>query len=114
MLTIQVNESLNHFSTQAGQLMQKYRMFEGLLGLRTIEIKKVDDGGNKIHPIIVKKNNKENKLKVDLEKITEQSVNTYFRDGDEFVFKLTSFDKWIKVIINYKLKGHNLIQFTTH
>ena len=98
MLTIQQNESLNHLSSQVGQLMQKYRIFEGLLGLRAIEVKKVDDGGSKINPIILKQNWPMNKNKIDLEKISDDTVTPYFTDGDEFVFKLTSFDKWIKVI----------------
>jgi hypothetical protein len=41
MITIQPHETLNHLSNHIGQLMQKYRMFENLLGLRASEIKVV-------------------------------------------------------------------------
>lgn len=42
----------------------------------------------------------------------ESTVGDILKDGDEFVFKLTSFDRWIKCIINYQLKGFNGIKFT--
>lgn len=41
MITIQPHETLNNLSNHIGQLMQKYKMFENLLGLRASEIKVV-------------------------------------------------------------------------
>jgi hypothetical protein len=46
-------------------------------------------------------------------RVSEDTVGDILRDGDEFVFKLTSFDKWIQMIINFKLKNHSHLKFTT-
>ena len=44
-----------------------------------------------------------NEFKADVEE-TEELVGDAFHDGDEFVFKLRSYDSWIKVIIRFQLK----------
>ena len=108
MLTIQPHDSLNHLSSQMGQHMQKYRIFENLLGLRAVEVKKVDGEGSKIHPILLRLNDGPNRKNLDMKKISENTVSTYFMDGDEFVFKLTSFDKWVKVRISLLCNTLNL------
>lgn len=43
---------------------------------------------------------------------SDKAVGDYLHDGDEFVFKLTSFDKWIKVITHFKLKSYPSIKFS--
>lgn len=110
MLTIQPHDSLAHMSNQIGQLMQKYRIFQNLLGLRACEIKKMAD---------LESNQQVLKLKIDRQQsmtndvnVKEQLVGDILNDGDEFVFKLTSFDRWIKWIVNFQLKGFNGIKFT--
>ena len=50
-------------------------------------------------------------FKVDTDE-TPELVGDAFHDGDEFVFKLQSHDKWIKIIIRFQLKGFKDIKFT--
>lgn len=66
----------------------------------------------KLFPYVIHPNKPTGEQDLDNENSGEK-VGNLLHDGDEFVFKLTSFDKWVKVIINYSLKNHNHIKFTT-
>jgi len=123
MITVPQSETLKHLSSQIGQLMQKYRIFENLLGLRASEIKvlncqeknKTGDLENnmssRLFPYVFKKNKSSNENGVDASEI-EEIIGDYLHDGDEFVFKLESFDKWIKVFIRFQLKSFPEIKFS--
>jgi len=105
--------------------MQKYRMFENLLGLRALEINKVkstevnpDDSSSDIElgkPPGSYRFNRHKSIPVENEETekSKETISSVLRDGDEFVFKLASFDKWIQVIINLELKGSSPIKFNT-
>lgn len=112
MITIQPHESLKYLSRYIGQTLQKYTMFQSLLSLKAVDF------------TVIKNSEKSSKLeKNDIEHGPNQNeglvsgpgqdnipkdeydrpIYTKFRDGDEFVFSCTSFDKWIKIIIVYQL-----------
>jgi len=120
MVTVQPHETLNHLSSRIGQLMQNYRMFRNLLGLRATELKVVARNGHPIrddddsysirklirlnftHPDIEAQQNESDHNEVD------EPVEKVLQDGDEFVFKLISFDKWIKIELHFELEEEDL------
>ena len=62
-------------------------------------------------PLSLNKGSTDNKNRIDLEKISGEVVCTYLKDGDEFIFKLTSFDKWVKVIETFNLYSNIFLLF---
>lgn len=117
MVTVQTQETLSHLSSQIGQLMQKYRMFHNLLGLRATELKVITRDG---HPLnhddsvlsirrLIRLNfggkKREGLVEDSDEEKVDESVGKMLKDGDEFVFKLISFDKWITIYIHFELEG---------
>lgn len=63
------------------------------------------------YPFLLYNYKSANEFKTDNEEI-EELIGDAFHDGDEFVFKLQSHDKWIKVVIRFQLKGYRDIKFT--
>lgn len=123
MVTMQPHESLNHLSSHIGQLMQHYRMFQNLLGLRATELKVVARNGHPINEedsflsirklirLNFRRKSSEESSSSDEEKYNEP-VEKMLMDGDEFVFKVTSFDKWVTIIIHFSLEDDPDFTFT--
>lgn len=114
MLTIQPHESLNHLSSQVGQLMQHYQMYTNLLGLRATELKVItrdgkaldqENGGIKLKLDFAINNDD---ISEDEDRFLSQPISKYLKDGDEFLFKLTSFDQWISIVIHFTLADSDI------
>lgn len=114
MVTIQPYESLNHLANQIGQLLQNYQMFQNLLGLRATEIKVIkrdgkqidDDDSLTIKRLKLKFSKKDSDIFDEQDIFLNTSIDNYLKDGDEFTFKLDSFDKWVTAIISFNLEDN--------
>jgi hypothetical protein len=67
---------------------------------------------NKLFPLVLHRHKSINETGHEIDECDEL-VGNVLHDGDEFVFKLTSFDRWIQVTINFHLKGHSNIRFSS-
>ena len=110
MITVQPYETFKHLAGYIGHLMQKYRTFQNLLGLRATELKVVSRPKNA--PIIHIQLSKANEEEVE-SAINDDTIGNVLKDGDEFIFKVSSFDKWITIQINFELVNHKEEHFST-
>jgi len=121
MVTVNPNESLKHLSNYIGHLMQKYSIFQNLLGLKAIDFKIVKTQSS---PKIYKIDEEMGEIALDKQTLFikqspleedqyDKPISSQLRDGDEFVFSISSFDKWIKIIAVYELDGEPKLTFST-
>lgn len=67
---------------------------------------------NKLIPLELHRHKSINETRHEIDEC-DQLIGNVLHDGDEFVFKLTSFDRWIQVTINFYLKSHSNIRFSS-
>jgi hypothetical protein len=114
MVTIQPYQSLNHLASQIGHLMQHYRMFQNLLGLRATEVNIIKRDGKEIeeddlsltHKIYLKLSREDSDIFDKQNIFLDTPIENFLKDGDEFVFKLASFDKWVTALIHFDLEDN--------
>ncbi|CAI2387426.1 unnamed protein product [Moneuplotes crassus] len=105
MITISPYESFYHLTNLIGQQLQHYPMFQNLLGLKATELKVIKRNGEPCNDgVSVKFGRKGSKINEEDQKFRSLPIEKVLQDGDEFVFKITSSDKWINCLIQFKLE----------
>mmetsp|Transcript_12830 Transcript_12830/g.14671 ORF Transcript_12830/g.14671 Transcript_12830/m.14671 type:complete len:213 (-) Transcript_12830:619-1257(-) len=123
MITCQSNESTHHFSNYIGELMHKYRIFQNLLALRATEIKVINRGGKQLgyneslatyKKLMKFSSSKGGSFDGNGSDSGNQveTIGDFLQDGDEFIFRLVSFDKWITIKMQFELDGYPDVSFS--